>query len=76
MDWTPTSEQVEMGLNNVYYDVRAAWAKRMDFAPTQAQIEAGLNDTSSSVRDAWMERLKMDQENALLDEQELLRGAL
>ena len=68
MDWTPTSEQVERGLNDVDDDIREAWAKRQDITPTREMVERGLNDVSGNVRCAWMDRLKSMQDSLIMDD--------
>lgn len=57
MDWNPTPQQVENGLNDGTPIIRTIWAGRMDFTPTPEQIERGLTDAYWEVRITWAERM-------------------
>lgn len=67
MDFIPTAEQVERGLADEAYYVRAVWGGRTDFTPTPGQIECGLADIHREIRDVWIEKLKLCSESILED---------
>jgi len=46
--------ELERGLTDEKWAIRAAWCNRTDFTPTLEQIERGLADKSAEVRNAWV----------------------
>lgn len=55
--YTPSKNQVEIGLSDRESQVRYVWAERMDFKPTFEQVERGLTDTDQFIRVKWAERM-------------------
>mgnify|MGYP001626352474 FL=1 len=63
-DFTPTSEQIERGINDKSLKVVLAWLHRHDITWTEAQIERGLQHDNAKVRSSWEDILRRQNEQS------------
>lgn len=70
-DFTPTDEQIRLGLCDIEPFVRHAWIEREDFNASTEQIDYGLKNESDFVRFAWKQKLQALIDSALTSREDI-----